>query len=167
MLCDDCKKRPASMHLTKIINNQKIEKYLCEQCAKASGEMPFIMESKFSVQDLLKGMFNYGLLDSAPQNAEKSCEHCGMTYSDFSRTGKVGCSQCYTVYGQRLEPIVRRIQGSAIHTGKIPKRAGGDIERRQRLKNLRNKLEQHIRLEEYEQAAKVRDEIRNLEKEPS
>jgi protein arginine kinase activator len=163
MLCDECQKRPACVHITKITNNQKVDKYLCEQCAKETGEIIFSTDHKFSVHDFLKGMFSHGLTDAPPKPV--ACENCGMTYQDFSRTGKVGCSSCYTVFGDKFEPLLRRIHGSSTHTGKIPKRSEGALKLRQQVKELRHKLEQAIANEEYEQAACLRDEIRQLEKE--
>jgi protein arginine kinase activator len=88
-----------------------------------------------------------------------------MTYSDFSRGGKIGCSDCYSSYGERLEPLLRRIHGASSHTGKVPKRTGGKLALRQRLRLLRDNLERHVIREEYEQAAKVRDEVKTIEKE--
>lgn len=168
MLCDDCKKRPAGIHITKIINNSKVEKHLCSECAKHAGEFTldtFTMENSVSVQDFLKGMFNYGAVASSyASKQETACEGCGMTYSEFSHHGKIGCSDCYTAFGERLEPLLRRIHGASSHTGKVPKRTGSVFEARQKLKRLRQELERHISREEYEQAATVRDTIRQLER---
>jgi protein arginine kinase activator len=163
MLCDDCKERPASVHITKINNNVKTEKHLCEQCAQKAGEMTFFTENQFSVQDFLKGMFNFTNLPHSGQSVP--CPNCGMTFEDFSRGGKIGCSDCYTTFGRRFEPLLRRIHGTSRHTGKIPKRAGGDLALKQKLAKMREELEQHVRREEYEAAAKVRDAIKALEKE--
>ncbi|QJW47509.1 hypothetical protein HA075_18050 [bacterium BFN5] len=164
MLCDECKKRPACVHITKITNNQKVDKYLCEHCAKENGELIFSTDHKFSVHDFLAGMFSHGLSETAQPKIE-ACKNCGMTYRDFSQTGKVGCSNCYVTFGNKFEPLLRRIHGSSAHIGKIPKRSEGVLEIRQRVKGLRQKLEQAITDEEYEQAACLRDEIRQLEKE--
>jgi protein arginine kinase activator len=163
LLCDDCKERPASVHITQVNNNQKLEKHLCENCAAKSGELTFSTDNKFTVQDFLKGMFNHGFANVPRHASEAPCPNCGMTYGDFSRGGKIGCSTCYTTYGERLEPLLRRIHGASSHTGKVPKRGGGKLTLRQRLVQLRHELECHVAKEEYEQAAKVRDEIRTLE----
>lgn len=164
MLCDHCKSKPACVHITKIINNQKVEKHLCQECAQGSGEMNFSMVNDFSVNDFLKGMFNYEFVHGAGPKTETACPNCGMTYNDFSRSGKIGCSTCYQVFGAKLEPLVRRIHGTCGHTGKVPKRGQGTLELKLRLKKMKQELERHIASEEYEQAAKLRDEIRALEK---
>lgn len=167
MLCDDCKKRPACVHITKVINDQKVEKHLCEECAQKHGEVSlanFAMNNKLSVHDFLKGMFSHCFLEERPEN-EVACDNCGMTYTEFSRTGKIGCTGCYVAFGERLEPLLRRIHGASTHTGKVPKRTGGLLEVKQRLKRKKQELERHIAREEYELAAQVRDEIRTIEKE--
>ena len=165
MLCDDCQKRPARVHITQIINNQKKERRLCEECAKGVSEIGLSLDSQFSVQDLLKGMFNHTLFAAEmPVKTEVACELCGMTYSDFNRKGKFGCGTCYSVFGTKLEPLLRRIHGATHHTGKLPKRSGEFIGVRHKIKELRRQLEQSVGREEYEKAAKLRDEIRLLEK---
>lgn len=165
MLCDDCKERPASVHITKINNNKKTEKHLCDMCAQKSGELTFSTEAQHTVQDFLKGMFSHGFSSPSTQRTEHGCPHCGMSYSDFSRGGKIGCSKCFATYGERLKPLLRRIHGTSNHTGKVPKRGGGKLTLQRKLHQLRQDLERHISHEEYEQAAQVRDEIRLLEKE--
>lgn len=164
MLCDECQKRPACVHITTIHNNQKAERHLCEQCARKTGEASFSLpfENKVSVQDFLKGMFSYGYPDG--HKTENSCPNCNMTYSDFNRGGKIGCHNCYITFANRVEPLIRRIHGSSVHTGKAPRRTGARIEMKQRLKRLRSELERLIAREEYEQAARIRDEIREVEK---
>ena len=162
-MCDDCKEKPASVHITKINNNKKMERHLCESCAQKSGELSFPNDAQFAVHDFLKGMFNHGYA-GPPVPGDAACPNCGMTYADFSRSGKIGCGECYSTYGERLEPVLRRIHGTACHTGKVPKRGGGKLAVRQRLRELRANLEGHVMREEYEQAAKLRDEIRAVEK---
>lgn len=163
MLCDDCKKRPATMHITKIHNNNKVEKHLCEQCANQSGEVGlFTWDSKLSVHDLLKGMFSHEYPDASGW-AEATCENCGMSYRDFSRGGKIGCGSCYNKFGARLEPVIRRMHGACCHTGKVPERGGTAISLKSRLLKLRHELDRYVSREEYEQAARTRDEIRMLE----
>lgn len=164
MLCDDCQKRQASVHITQIINNQKITKQLCTVCAKNYGDLGINFDSTFSVHDLLKSMFSHSV-SSEVMGKNVVCPECSMTYSDFSRSGKIGCSKCLETFGPRVEPLFRRIHGATRHTGKIPARTGIDLKRKQNMINLRKTLEKHIINEEYELAAKVRDEIRLLEKE--
>jgi protein arginine kinase activator len=164
MLCEKCQKKVACVHITKVNNNQKIEKHLCEDCAKEMGEVNFSslsLDNKLSVQDFLKGMFSFASEPEVPQNS--TCNNCGLSYSEFSRNGKLGCSYCYGTFSDRLEPLLRRIHGASNHTGKIPVRTGEVFTSRQKLKKLKQQLTDCISNEEYEMAAKLRDEIRAIE----
>lgn len=166
MLCDDCKKNQACVHVTQISSTEKIDKHLCEECAKKYGEIIFNLDDKFSVNDFLAGIFNSGDSETLTPQA-LICPNCGMSYQDFSRTGKIGCSVCYSTFEQRLEPLLRRIHGASSHTGKIPHRSGGEIELKQRIVALRKALHAHVANEEYEQAADLRDQIKEIEKQLS
>ncbi len=163
MLCDDCKEKQASVHITKINNNQKVEKHLCDSCAEKAGELSFSTDANFAFQDFLKGMMGTSLAGPPKHRGEAVCPSCGLTYGDFGRSGKIGCGECYTAHGDRLEPLLRRIHGTSAHTGKVPRRGGGKLALRQKLRQLRSELDSHVGREEYELAAKVRDEIRALE----
>lgn len=163
MLCDDCKKNQSCVHMTQITSTEKIDKHLCEECAKKYGDLLFNADQNFSVNDFLAGMFNNGMGDAAQPKAVV-CPNCSMTYRDFSRTGKIGCGVCYTTFEERLEPLLRRIHGASSHNGKIPKRTGGQIKIKQRIKRMRKALSAHVASEEFEKAAALRDEIRALEK---
>ncbi|AIF50084.1 UvrB/UvrC motif-containing protein [Pelosinus sp. UFO1] len=166
MLCDDCNKRTACMHITKIVNNQKTERNLCAECAKAAGEISLAFDTQFYVHDFLKGMFNHGLFaDPKIVEGQAHCPECKMTYDDFNRKGKVGCGACYTVFGEQFDPLLKRIHGASSHTGKFPKRSGSTLKIRQQIKNLRQQLEQYVLNEEYEKAVILRDDIKKLEKE--
>ncbi len=171
MWCEQCKERPATVHITKVINNHKTEKHLCEVCAQASGsDLGFLFEPNFSFQKLLAGLLEgeMGMEDAlAPSTItrKRACPVCGLTFTDFRRIGRLGCGVCYTEFGPSLDPLLRRIHGSTVHTGKAPKRTGGAIRAKKEIEQLRTKLNDAIKREAYEEAAKLRDEIRAKEKE--
>lgn len=162
MLCDECKERPAKVFITQIINQQKYEQRLCEECAKRKSEGEAAFAQPLSVQDFLKGLFQHAL-PAQPFATETACPQCGMTYSDFERQGKFGCRTCYATFAARIEPMLRRIHGASQHNGKLPRRAGSRQALYQRIQHLRQTLERCVAQEEYEQAAALRDEIRGLE----
>ena len=166
MLCDECKKRPATVHITKIINNQRTEYNLCAQCAAAKGEMVLAFEPQLSVHDILKGMLSYHPAADAETQPNPVCPACGMSFREFTHSGKIGCSACYQAFGGLLEPVLRRVQGGFVHAGKVPRRIGGKLHMQRRLTDLKKQLETLVCREEYEQAAKVRDAIRQLERQP-
>jgi protein arginine kinase activator len=177
MLCDNCKKNEACIHITQISGNNKIDKYLCEECAAQYGEFlthpqAEVQPEVFSVNDFLSGLFhNTAGAKSAeetgkmPGDQEYACPSCGMTYMDFANSGKIGCSVCYKTFRNKLEPLLRRLHGSSKHTGKIPRRAGKTLNMQQELDVLRKQIQQCVDNEEYEKAAQLRDCIRRLEKE--
>ena len=95
----------------------------------------------------------------------KRCPGCGSTYADIAESGKVGCPQCYETFGDELSHLIGSVHGTTTHTGCVPSRHRAKKERADRLRALKKDLEAAISAEEYERAAKLRDEIRSLEKE--
>jgi protein arginine kinase activator len=165
MLCQECRKRPATIHITRITNGRKSEVNLCEECAREKGELDFAVEPQFPIQSFLAGLLEHSGAPLFQLPAGTQCGSCGLSYIDFSRAGRLGCSQCYEHFGERLDPVLRRIHGSAQHTGKVPARTGGTIKLRKNLQELREALAGAVRAEEFEKAARLRDEIRELERE--
>ncbi|MGE5559608.1 MAG: UvrB/UvrC motif-containing protein [Chloroflexota bacterium] len=163
MLCQECRKRPATVHLTKIINGQKTELHLCQQCAQEKGEFEYLFQPVFSFPNLLAGLMGSQPASGLPAAGEQ-CPHCGQTYNDFAQKGRLGCSECYTTFAARLDPLLKRIHGHVQHTGKVPRRTGGLVRVRKEVNTLRNDLQRAIENEEFEKAAKLRDQIRELER---
>lgn len=153
--------RKATVHLTQIVNGKKTERHLCAQCAHRH-ENEFLLEPQFSIHNLLAGLLE-GWQPPAGAAQDLRCSRCGLRYREFARTGLLGCSQCYEEFKDQLEPVLRRIQGQVRHTGKVPACAGPQVHLGRRLEQLRTRLREAVAREEYEQAAKLRDEIRALE----
>lgn len=165
MLCENCKERPATVHLTKIMKNKKAELHLCEVCAKKTKEIN--MDTSFSINNFLAS-----ILDSIQDSPLKvdyiqttECGHCNMTYSQFKHLGRVGCSHCYEAFKPKLNHLIKRVQGHEKHMGKIPTKVCGDILLKREIGSLKNQLTECIKKEEFEDAAVLRDKIRDLEKE--
>ncbi len=178
MLCDKCGQRQASVHVTKIVNNDKTEQHLCAECARNQGDLGLNVDPPFSVQKLLGELLNYEGWFGAGQPAapggrrraarpaepaEPTCEGCGLTYRQFTRAGLLGCARCYERFSDRLEPLLRRLHGASSHTGKVPQRRGGALGLRRRIEALRRSLVEAVAAEEYEKAARLRDQIREVE----
>lgn len=168
MICQECKQRPATLHFTKIVNGEKTEFHLCEFCASDKGDIFPSPTSSFPIHQLLSGLLNFSPNTSSYGgiNTEKPmrCETCGLTYSQFSKSGRFGCADCYKHFGDRLDPLFRRIHhGNMEHRGKVPGRAGGEIKLKKELQQLKLDLQQKVLNEEFEQAAGIRDKIKQLE----
>lgn len=167
MLCDKCHKNEASIYITELTSQGQVEHHLCENCALKLGLLTE-KDNIFSINDFLSGIFNHEVSNenkAAPVKLkpELTCPNCNMTYNDFKRTGKIGCSVCYKTFATRLEPFLRRLHGYSNHIGKIPRRAGGNLGLKQEIAALRQKIKDYISSEEYEQAAILRDRIKLLE----
>jgi len=186
MLCQECNQRDATVHFTKIVNQDKQDFHLCESCAREKGDLmmkgfgnmgtmgsmnPFDTPAGgFSFHNLLSGLL--GLEGTGSLEAQASphvqpgnrCATCGLTYAEFAQVGRFGCADCYRHFHQRLEPLLRRIHGGATtHTGKVPSRTGGLIKKRKQISAMRQELQQKIAAEQFEEAAVLRDQIRTLE----
>lgn len=94
---------------------------------------------------------------------ERRCPQCGMTFSEFNHTGKFGCNQCYDTFLPEIEPLVKRLQGSLRYEGRVPSRGNGVFRTKHQIKRLRQELNKVIKAENFEEAAKLRDEIKALE----
>lgn len=170
MQCQECGVKPATLHFTKIVNGEKTEFHICESCAREKGELIPGTAGGFSIHSLLSGLLDLegaGKEKSAATKTTQSlqCENCGMTYSQFSKLGRFGCSSCYKYFNSALDPLFKRVHGSTSHVGKIPKRAGAQIVFKRQIDELKQELQQSITQEEFEKAAELRDQIRKLEKE--
>lgn len=163
MVCQECKERQATLHFTKIINGQKHEMHLCDQCAREKGESIPGTDS-FSIHHLFSGLFNMGA-EQAMETAEQKqkCPNCGMSYEKFLHIGRFGCAHCYKAFGPQLSSVFKRVHaGNDTHKGKIPKRIGKSLKIEKRLLELKALLDRHIQKEEFEKAAELRDEIKKL-----
>ena len=165
VLCQECGKRPATVHLTQIINGQKKELHLCEQCARARGEVG-IMGEPFSIPALLSSIITDGghTFPGASQAPGLKCDRCGLSYSEFARTGMLGCRHCYQAFENQLESVLRRLHGTTVHRGKVPNRSSEDVRVKREISRLQDELTQVVMREEYEKAAQIRDRIKELEK---
>ena len=166
MLCDKCKQRPATVHFTKIINNEKYEQHLCEECSKGMPHFSFSIDPSFSLNKILANLLTNDPTFSGMGLTFKSerCENCGLTYSQFAQGGKLGCSNCYEVFKDKLNPLIRRIHSSERHKGKVPARTGGKLRLIKEIESLKTELGNLVKNEEFEKAAEVRDRIKDLEK---
>ena len=165
MLCEVCKQAQATVHLTEIVNDQMTELHLCEACANQKGAQ---VESHFGLADLLAGLADFGKGQGTEEQEEavsaKACPACGMTYEDFRKVGRLGCSECYVTFKRSLGSLLKRIHGSPHHLGKAPIRLMKSPKAKPELLDLKRRLEEAIDMEEFEQAASLRDQIRELER---
>lgn len=174
MKCQSCNERPATVHITKIINGQKSELHLCEECAKqkrigfsSGGLSSFIEEEGFSIGKLLSSFFDYPANIYEEKAQEKACDNCGMSFPRFTETGRFGCSRCYNEFANQMNPLLRRIHGKTYHVGKIPRRTGKQLRIKSEINRLKRELQEAVNAEEYERAAILRDKIKQINQDKS
>lgn len=164
MLCDECLKNNATIHMTTFVNGQVKTVHLCAQCA-AKRNKPAVLPG-FSFNDLLSAFYE------TEEAEEAACENCGTTLAGFQKTGKLGCAQCYKTFESSVIPVLKGIHMSEKHTGKHPgERVVIDVEKETTKENSKEELKKQLRFaistENFEEAARLRDEIALLEKEGS
>ncbi|MBQ7336415.1 MAG: UvrB/UvrC motif-containing protein [Clostridia bacterium] len=174
MLCEKCKKRTATVFYNENINGKTRAYSLCGECAaklREKGDLQEITSMIGSFADpfselndsIFGGFFGMPTLRSA--SAEKKCPTCGCTYSDIAKGGKVGCPECYNVFGDELARTIHAVHGTTTHTGAVPSRHRAKQERMEQLKKLKKSMQEAIAKEDFERAASLRDEIRKMESE--
>jgi len=159
-----CGKKIATIHVTEIINGEKKELHLCEDCAK---EKKLLLASTPQVVDLseMLGKIVAAATESEDEELNEAvCPECGITFREFRASGRFGCPKDYEVFRKGVEPLLERIHGTSEHRGKRPARPAA-ARRRDRLAQLRAELEKAVAAEEYERAARIRDQIYALKKE--
>ena len=162
MQCDICTKKKATVHLTEIVDEQMSEVHLCEDCAR---EKNVQMEQQFGLADLLAGLADFGKQVKDVEKVKIKCSNCGMSYEDFRKFGRLGCSECYVSYREHLGNLLKKIHGSNRHLGKTPTKIQAQTPRTksESLEELKQQLQQAVKSENFEKAAQLRDKIHELE----
>ncbi|SHK21301.1 UvrB/UvrC motif-containing protein [Tepidibacter formicigenes] len=166
MICEKCNQKEATIHLTEIINGKKREIHICEDCANKEKSMSFNMDfdTPFSMKDILSSVIDMGINNDFYKVEEVICSECKGSYRRFKNIGRLGCNKCYDTFKEQLTPVIKRIQGSTDHIGKVPKKIGGSLRIKNEIKRLKKELNEAVGKEEFERAAKLRDKIKELEK---
>ena len=158
MLCDVCKCNDATVFLTQIIEGKMQKVNLCDACSKEKGVQD---PTGFALADLLLGI---GAAEEIEKGAAtQRCPVCGFTQADFKKAGRLGCPECYKTFSEALEGLLKTMHKGTRHVGKVPHRAHKAIELSDRMRDLNESLQKAVAEENYETAASLRDQIRQLE----
>ncbi|MBI4570044.1 MAG: UvrB/UvrC motif-containing protein [Planctomycetes bacterium] len=175
MLCEGCKKAVAKVHVTEIANGKRRESHFCEQCAQekhvtspGAGALPAMVGTVLgkiaeSLQAALPGIVVPPEM-AAAGGKEIACAECGITFTEFRSGGRLGCAADYVAFKALLDPLVERVQQATEHVGKVPSKSGEGIQQQRELRRLKKDLEEAVRVEDYEKAAVLRDQIFDLER---
>jgi len=157
--CDLCD-RPATHHAVEIIKGQKIEKHLCDSHAAQEGLAVKAVHTP--INELLTNFVK--LHSGTTTKQDLKCEQCGLTFAQFREHSLMGCAECYAAFETALAPLLERAhEGGTHHLGKVPRRAGASEHTQQRITRIRKRLEKAVSSEDYELAARLRDEVRQIE----
>lgn len=160
MLCERCQKKPATIHMTEIVNhnvNQDI--HLCAECAQKEG---MAAKSQFSLAELLSGFMEPIIGKMVKEMSDVKCPHCGMSYLLFKTKARFGCAEDYEVFRKGVEPLIEKMHGSLYHKGKVPTKINTEMSKERELRDLQHQLEELVKQEKFEEAVKVRDKIKAL-----
>ena len=179
MQCDVCQAKTAEVFLTHIDKGKVQKVNLCKDCSKERGvEDP----TGFALTELLENLGTTVEIETPPQTPEPitsatkdnqlavrtepavaaKCPTCGFTQTDFKKTGRLGCSECYDTFAESLGSLLKAMHKGTNHTGKKPERVARLLEMAERMKGLQDDLQRAVKAEDYENAASLRDQIRRL-----
>lgn len=158
MLCQLCHAQEASVYLIESVENTRTTLYICEACAQKRHIGEVLNKSALALQQLLASLFQ---MDAAwdPKLTEMACPDCGLTAAQLRQTGRLGCEQCYNVFRESLLPLLRSFHQAEEHRGRsgpAPEEIPGAFE----LKELKEKIRRAVEAEDYELAARLRDQLR-------
>lgn len=157
MQCCVCKEKEATVHYTQI-DGGKIQKLdLCEECAKVKGVND---PGGFALADLLMGLGASQEMEQAAGGSELKCPRCGFTQADFKKAGRLGCPDCYKTFAEPLGGLLKTMHKGTRHVGKVPEALRQNREVPDRLNLLQKRLAKAVEAEDFEQAAILRDEIK-------
>lgn len=159
MKCESCNINEATIHLTQVVNGVVKKVHICQECAEKSG---LDLNSPISITDIL-----LGLGGTQEQEGdlpfEQSCPVCHMRRTDFKKSGRLGCAHCYENFMGEVNSIINAMHHSTQHVGKLPARAGSEARQQAEVATLRQKLDSAIAQEDFEEAARLRDQIRAIQ----
>lgn len=159
MLCQNCKKNEANMHMKRIINGSATEVHLCSDCARSLGYGDSFTGFGLGFSDLFSDLL--GRTEKSLSGASAlRCSLCGKSFDDIAESGRVGCAECYTTFYDKLLPTLRKIHGKTTHQGKTPFNFNGNKQNDTvDIESLKSELKNAVEHEDYELAAKLRDRI--------
>ena len=156
MLCEECGKKQAEVMMTTVINGESTTRHLCRECLKKyqAGDLQAVLAAVLSAMAAKN--------QSQDQAPDIICPHCGETYAEFQKTGMLGCAECYQAFRKELTPLITRVQGRTQHAGRRPPVSEEEQARQNRMEELRGLMEVAVAEENFEEAARLRDELRAM-----
>jgi protein arginine kinase activator len=167
--CDQCGKQPAGVRYTEIDDGKVTRRRFCKACALRRG----LVEETPKPVAVLPETLSLPTGAEVPEGEARSagrelvCSACGFAFASFQQTGRLGCPECYATFRSQMVPLLRKLHGAVRHAGKSPRAFARKAELRQQVEDLRAELERAVRAEDYERAARLRDQMRAVAEEQS
>ena len=160
MRCMVCKEKEATVHLTQVVEGKMKKVDLCEECAREKGvDDP----TGFSLADLLLGLgASQEMAQATSTSGEPTCPTCGFSQADFKKSGRLGCPDCYRTFADGLDSLLKNMHKGTRHEGKIPRRLRQNRDAHAHIESLQKQLTDAVTTEDYETAARLRDDIKAL-----
>ncbi len=156
MKCQSCD-QSATVHLTEIVNGKKKEKHFCQECAE---KQEMLKQQELNLTAILQSVIGQHVGGQADELSRLTCPSCGIKYMEFKAAGRCGCPNDYQVFREPLLPLLERIHRGVRHVGKVPPHALQHAALQTELRDLRHQLRIAVEQEAYEEAARLRDLIR-------
>lgn len=157
MQCQVCD-QVATVHLTEIVHGDKIERHLCEQCAQQEG---ITIKSQVPINELLNNIM--AAQQESQEFSDFQCPQCNLRWTEFRKRGLLGCPNDYLAFSKALTPLIERAHnGASTHTGRSPVPFQGKAGQQAKMLRLRQELQRAVESEDYESAARIRDEISQI-----
>lgn len=162
MKCQFCD-NDATVHLTDVVKKKKREVHLCEGCARKNNLLPQPPAPAIDLKALLNLLaVPLQIVSGAADPAALTCPSCGIKYGEFRAEGRLGCPDDYHAFRPVLEPLLERIHRSLTHAGKVPRGFRRQAAKAE-LRELKKRMAAAVKAEKYEEAARLRDQIRRKE----
>ena len=158
IMCERCGKEKATVHLTDFVDGKPVQRHLCDKCYGKEEELPLLSPANLLSQLVAS------IAPELQQLAALKCPECGMTYLQFRQTLSLGCPNDYEAFSEPLDQLLEQIHGAKRHTGRVPHGAAQQAESGPALEVLRRELDEAVKSEDFERAARLRDEINSLER---
>ena len=169
MLCEKCGKNTAQFYYSENVNGESKKLALCKRCASEINFLEnHIFPDPFKGYTLLNPFgdlkkFENAVSGSVKKTEETKCDLCGLTMRQILKEGKAGCPRCYETFSDELGRVVSGIHGNTHHKGRVPHRLKSKTDGDDRINGLRQKIADAVKTEDYEEAARLRDMIRDIE----
>lgn len=174
MICDFCKKNIATVHLIRVQDDNVEKVNICQECAR---DFSFFSEEDFynDLSNILGRIFQSGkeslydgkdrqMFEGLEIKKNKKCPFCSTDLKSIRKKGRMGCPHCYSEFKNALMPIMRMIHKDMEYRGKMPRAVPRQMKLEKSISDLRKRLKNEIFIENFEEAARLRDRIKQLEK---